>query len=182
MEENFIVLLIGPSGSGKTTLALELERRYSWKSVESYTTRPRRTNEEKGHIFISNDAFNRIPANEMAAYTEYNGYRYCATMDQIEKSQIYVIDPVGAKNFNYSGEKAVLMFYLSVPEKIRMQRMKNRGDSDSMIKDRIHTDQIAFGDEAIRSLCLHKLDGTLQPEVAAEKISCMCEKICRRKL
>lgn len=181
MGENFIVLLIGPSGSGKTTLALELERRYGWKSVESYTTRPKRANEEKGHVFISNDAFDRIPANEMAAYTEYNGYRYCATMEQIEKSQIYVIDPVGAKNFNYSGEKSVLMFYLSVPEEIRMQRMRNRGDSDSMIEDRIHTDQVAFGDEAMQTLYPYKLDGTQRPEVAAEEISRMCEEICWRK-
>ena len=37
-----IYLLVGPSGSGKSSVARELEKRYGFGEIQSYTERPRR--------------------------------------------------------------------------------------------------------------------------------------------
>ena len=52
-----IFCLVGPSGSGKTTVAKALEK-HGYNVIQSYTTRPRRSENEWGHTFvtvISND-------------------------------------------------------------------------------------------------------------------------------
>ena len=47
-----IFLIIGESGSGKTTLVSSLEKQKNLKSIQSYTTRPPRYENEYGHIFV----------------------------------------------------------------------------------------------------------------------------------
>lgn len=37
-----IYLIVGPSGSGKSSVARELEKRYGFGEIQSYTERPRR--------------------------------------------------------------------------------------------------------------------------------------------
>ena len=53
-----IFLIIGESGSGKTTLVSSLEKQKNLKSIQSYTTRPPRYENEYGHIFVSENEFN----------------------------------------------------------------------------------------------------------------------------
>ena len=48
-------LIVGQSGSGKTTIMTTLEEKYELKSIQSYTTRPKRSDGETGHIFISDE-------------------------------------------------------------------------------------------------------------------------------
>lgn len=154
MDNNFIVLLVGASGSGKTSLAEKTERLYGWKSVMSYTTRPKRFPDEKGHIFVSDEEFDRlVKRNEIVAYTEYSGYRYCATAAQASICQIYVIDIPGILYFrqHYTGPKKILTVLIDLPEGIRRSRMGQRGDTDT-ISTRLETDRVKFSDEQIRLL------------------------------
>lgn len=149
MDNNFIVLLVGASGSGKTTLAEKMERLYGWKSVISYTTRPKRFPDETGHIFVSDDQFDRlVKRDKIVAYTEYNGYRYCATAAQAAICQIYVIDIPGVLYFrqHYTGSKKILTVLIDLPEGIRRSRMQQRGDTDT-IGSRLETDRVKFSDE-----------------------------------
>jgi hypothetical protein len=44
-----LILLCGKSGSGKTTVADLLQSKYGLKQLESYTTRPQRKADERGH-------------------------------------------------------------------------------------------------------------------------------------
>ena len=67
MNGNTIYLIVGRSGSGKTTIAEELERKYGLKSIQSYTTRPKRSDNETGHIFVSDEEFDKL--TDMVAYT-----------------------------------------------------------------------------------------------------------------
>lgn len=140
-----IILLVGESGSGKTTIADLLEEMYGYKVLKSYTTRLPRLN-DTSHVFITDEEFDNL--KDIVAYTEYNGYRYCATADQVDHSDIYVIDPDGIEKLKeiYHGKKKLVDVYIRVPEEIRASRMKKRGDSDAQIASRLDYDKKAFAD------------------------------------
>lgn len=141
-----IYLIVGPSGSGKTTIASVLEKAFGLKAVESYTTRPPRYEGERGHIFVSDEEFDAL--GPMCAYTEYNGYRYGVTADIIDTHDIYVIDPYGVKYLveHYEGNKLIVPIRIYAPWKVRLERMKQRGDSEEEIYKRESQDDISFGE------------------------------------
>ena len=140
----FIFLIVGKSGSGKTTLVNKLCQDYHYTSIESYTTRPPRYDGERGHIFVDENDF--PPKDEWVGYTEYNGYRYCATQNQVEQSNFYVIDPAGVDYFmkQYHGDKTPVVIGIYASETVRRQRMKSRGDTDEAIESRIANDAKSF--------------------------------------
>lgn len=170
-----IYCIVGPSGSGKTTVTKILERDYGMKLVESYTTRPPRYPNEKGHIFVSDKEFDAL--GEMCAYTEYDGHRYGVTPEVIDQNDIYVIDPYGL-NFlrrRYPGEKTVVGIFISVNEEERKRRMRARGDSEEKILKRIVQDDISFGepeDMRMYQMCVPNCDSDLTARCIATFIGC----------
>lgn len=140
----YIYLLVGPSGSGKSTVADILNRKYGWKVVDSYTTRPPRYPDEKGHIFVTQYEFDKL--DNRIAYTEFNGYEYCATLDQIEESDVYIIDPAGVDYFAavYDGCKIPVIFYLDISEDDALINMLKRNDTESDAIRRIGNDAEEF--------------------------------------
>lgn len=85
-------LIVGRSGSGKDTLAKELEK-HGLTQLTSYTTREPRTKNDNSHIFITKEEASTI--TDRAAETVINGHEYFTTFDQVEDSDIYIIDPIG---------------------------------------------------------------------------------------
>ena len=143
MQNNLILLLVGKSGSGKSTIADELERIYRIKVLRSYTTRPPRPN-DTSHTFVTEEEFDKL--TDMVAFTNFNGYRYCATAAQVEDSDVYVIDPAGVEFFkkHYHGKKKIVDVYIKAGKEIRFDRMLSRGDSVEKAIDRITYDDEAF--------------------------------------
>ena len=139
-----LILLVGPSGSGKSTIASMLELRNGWRQLRSYTTRPKRYPTEGGHVFISEEDFRIL--KDLMAYTEYSGFRYGATKQQLEESGIYVVDIPGVESLvrNYRGSKKLVAFCLPVDESQTRERMAARGDSMKAIEERLATDRSAF--------------------------------------
>lgn len=141
-----IILLVGESGCGKSTIAAKLEA-YGLKSIKSYTTRSVRENDRKDadtHTFISDEEFDKL--SDIVGYTEFNGYRYCATAEQVDNADIWVIDPKGVEYFRqtYKGTKKPIVVYIDVPEEERAIRMGHRGDNLGQISDRLAHDREAF--------------------------------------
>lgn len=140
---NNLYLIIGPSGSGKTSLAEGLSWKLGMKQVESYTTRSPRYPGETGHIFVSDEEFDKL--GEMCAYTEFDGHRYGVTKNILDKSDVYVIDPAGVMYLldNYSG-KPLRYIWLATSPGVCYERMIHRGDSEEKAKKRIENDSDRF--------------------------------------
>ena len=126
---NCIFLIVGCSGSGKTTITERLEQKYGLKSIQSYTTRKPRYEGETGHIFISDEEFDKI--TDMVAYTEFAGNRYCATAEQVENNDLYIIDPKGVDFFMkaYKGSKTPKIIFISSNLTTRYERMVERAET-----------------------------------------------------
>lgn len=169
-NQKTIILLMGASGSGKTTVSKVLMKKYGWKDIESYTTRPARHANEHGHVFITDTEFDKIKDSDMCAYTLYNGHRYCATNAQADQADIYVIDPAGVKEFKkrYRGIRTPIVVYLETSSDTRRQRMEKRGDTDEMIDSRLQLDDEAFK-EAEQMADITVL-GTLKPDTIARRL------------
>ena len=126
---NCIFLIVGCSGSGKTTITEQLEQKYGLKSIQSYTTRKPRYEGETGHIFISDEEFDKL--TDMVAYTEFAGNRYCATAEQVEDNDLYIIDPKGIDFFmkSYNGGKTPKVIFISCNLTTRYERMIEREET-----------------------------------------------------
>ena len=126
---NCIFLIVGCSGSGKTTITEQLEQKYGLKSIQSYTTRKPRYDGESGHTFVSDEEFDKL--TDIVAYTEFAGNRYCATAEQVEDNDLYIIDPKGIDFFmkSYKGSKTPKVIFISSNLTTRYERMVERAET-----------------------------------------------------
>jgi len=141
---NTIFLIVGESGCGKTTIVSALEKQRGLKSIQSYTTRPKRSENEYGHLFVSTEEFTQL--KDLVAYTKFNGFEYGATSEQVENNDLYVIDKRGIDFFKqaYKGTKQIKVIYIKSSISTRVERMEQRGDKFANIMERIVNDVTDF--------------------------------------
>lgn len=141
-KKKVLLLLVGPSGSGKSSVA-ELLQEKGLRKLISYTTRPPRGPLDD-HLFITEEEFRVL--EDLAAYTEFNGYRYGATKRQVRESDIYIVDIPGVENLfrNKPNDVLFLAAYITASEAERRRRMEARGDTPSQTDERIRHDRLAF--------------------------------------
>lgn len=130
MSNHKLFCIMGETASGKDTLTKKLCEDTGMRSIVSYTTRPRRTNEGDTHIFVDDSVYEQMKDN-LAAYTEINGFRYWTTIEQIYDNDIYIIDPNGLETLENLGLEDIDLcsIYINVPIDIRLERALYRGDS-----------------------------------------------------
>lgn len=136
-----LYLIVGKSASGKTTVAEFLEKEKGMKSVQSYSTRKPRYEGETGHTFISDEEFDQL--ENIIAYTEYHGHRYCSTQKQLDEADVYVVDPPGVETLleRYSNQsRDICIIFFSASIQTRIDRMRNRNDDNEKIIGRLYND------------------------------------------
>lgn len=150
-----IFCILGESGSGKDTLVEYTlkEFKLKLKPVLSYTDRPIRQGEQNGkeHIFLSKEEmteFLNSNKKDIAAYTRIgeSGYRYCAMTSVIDRSDIYIIDPNGLKEFKErTGDRYnIVSIYIDCPLKERRKRTEGRSDAASKFEARVAAESDQF--------------------------------------
>lgn len=109
--------------------------------VKSYATRPPRNEEERtrsmDHIFISEDEVEQY-IDKIVAYTKINGYQYFTTTDILDKSDVYLIDPIGIESLfqHVAGRYNFVFVYISTDPQIALERAKLRGDDLEVFQKR----------------------------------------------
>lgn len=135
-----LVFVLGQSGSGKDTivdLACELG---DYRKVRSYTTRPPRDNEGDTHIFITEEEYDVLEPL-MIAKTEFDGYRYGATQEQLNDSDFYILDADGYNSLDFSAlTYPYITVFVQADEETCRRRMKQRGDTAEQVERRMCKD------------------------------------------
>lgn len=136
-----IIVIIGPSGSGKTVISRELAKRGYPKLVTS-TTRAPRMGETQGvdYYFIDRQSFD---PSQYVEHTYYDGNIYGLSKAEIDqKLQEYdtvqlAMDQNGARAMKKQYPQATKLIFVTISKKVMAERMRARGDSERMIRERI---------------------------------------------
>lgn len=146
MGKKKLICVMGETCSGKDTYISRLCSEYPelFKAIVSYTDRPMRSTEKDGreHWFLSKEEFTKkYESSKALAYTKIqaegndDGYRYMATLDQLDECNVYCIDPNGVQylkeNFPEIELKIILIW---APYVDRLSRAElGRNDLDNFI-------------------------------------------------
>lgn len=138
MKKPLIICIVGESGVGKSHLADYITDKLGIQSIPSYTTRLPRENEKikSTHIHISHEEFDKIRLSDMIAFTEFGGNRYCCTIDQVQETNLYIIDAPGLKWLRqiFSDDFCIKSVRLWAYDEVRLERLK--GDVLRMERDK----------------------------------------------
>ena len=148
-KDHVLFCIMAESAAGKDRLVNTLCEKNGFTQLISYTTRPRRENEGDTHVFVDNDTFLNMKENDqIAAYTNINSNHYWSTIDQLYKTDFYVIDPIGVKSLKELNlpNLRVVTVYINVPEDIRAQRAKKRKDDINVYRSRCLSERQQFRD------------------------------------
>lgn len=145
---NNLYLICGKSGSGKTYSVEKLYDECGYDVLCSYTTRPKRHKNDTDHIYVDTSMYYKMKEdNNIAAETLYDHHLYWATVDQVNQSDLYVIDVAGIKSLKkLEFDKPIVVVYLDCSEETRMKRMRMRGDTTKNIEKRINEDRVSFNE------------------------------------
>lgn len=150
MQKKF--LIIGRSGTGKTMLAKGAAKKLGLSLLKSYCTRPPRPGEvDPDHIFISSNKVD-FYRDRMIAYTDkVDEYERFATIDQLQTSDLYIIDPIGLKylqslDFPEFEDMKLIRIYIRVPYTTNIKRLKDRGDDTRTFLKRFESENGQFLD------------------------------------
>lgn len=136
-----IFLLLGPSGCGKTTLGQQLVT-IGIPELVSHTTRPMRKGEIDGYSyhFVSPEEFEQTPMIESVTYA---GKSYGLSYEEVQTklqthSQVFaVVDINGVRRIKEAFGDLVTVCFIQADEEVLATRMRNRGDAEELVQQRL---------------------------------------------
>lgn len=139
------IIIVGAGGSGKD----HLKQRFidkGYKPSVSYTTRPPRSSEAEGvdYYFINEGAFKSlIKQGEFFEFKEFNGWYYGLSNVDFKIAGVMIMTPPSIRQLSKEIRETSFIIYIDIPEEIRIKRLSNRNDADS-IKRRVVADREMF--------------------------------------
>lgn len=125
MKDKICFCLVGKSGTGKSTIAAHAALLLNLNILQSYTTRPKRSEDETGHIFVTDNEYSNL--TNIVAETTFGKYKYCATKEQIDNADIYIVDKSGIQDiinkYISKGERQIVVIYIKTNFVIRLLRV-----------------------------------------------------------
>ena len=130
MNKYNLIVLCGPAGSGKNYMLNKLMSKYpdDLNLIIPDTTRPPRDSEKDGvdYNFLTADKFFTKKHLEV---TEFNNWYYGTPLDTLrqDKVNITILNPMAISQiYKYIDNLNIKIFYIDVPDKIRITRQLNR--------------------------------------------------------
>jgi guanylate kinase len=146
-KEHAVVLLVGRTGSGKSSLIKRVCERTNLTALQSYATRPKRSESDNDHIFVNVEEYIRAKENgEIAIDGEIAGNYYYSTIEQLYNSDLYTINPEALDRLLAMDLPNIrfVVVYISCPDKIREKRVMERGDSKHNFRVRDFSERQEF--------------------------------------
>lgn len=154
-----MIVLLGKTASGKDTILNELVKKYNYKRIISYTTRPMRKGEiqDKTYHFISDEEF--LKKKEEEFFLECNEFdtadgiwRYgSAKEDYLNATDdtVIILTPSGlsALKVYIARQKVdidIIALYIYANNNTIEKRLKKRGDKKEEVDRRIKADNVDF--------------------------------------
>lgn len=158
-----LIVLIGPSGAGKSTAANLLVTHYGFRLQKTITTRPKRDDRDIDHIFVNEETFQEMAAQNMFFGTIHSfGHDYgLPKFDHAERT-VLLLRAAAVKEFRTRFPDAMII-EIDAPIEILVSRLivrdsLNRVDTESLAQE------IALG----RSLATATFDSS---KLSAEDIA-----------
>ena len=148
-KEHVVFCIMGESASGKDKLVTKLCDKNQWSHLISFSTRPKRYEDEDTHIFVDEDTFqDMLNEQQVAVWTNIDGNYYWSTIDQLYESDFYIINPEGLKMLKERNlpNLRLVTVYINVPEDIRKERAMARGDDINKYRSRSLAEKQQFRD------------------------------------
>ena len=152
-----MIVLVGASASGKTEIAKILYQKFGYHKCITTTTRPKRTHEKDGidYHFVSVDQFMSI--QDQAGFAEsasYHDHFYGIQKKDVKRDGVVIVEPNGANTLIKTLTRDVFVVYVHASEALREKRMIERGDLQSVVKERIVFDRQVFDEKKIMRIDL----------------------------
>ena len=140
------IILIGPAAAGKDFMKNKFRAR-GFKCDCSYTTRPQREGEIEGvdYYFTPSVLFhNLVNSDRFYEHVKHGEYEYGTGKMEWETSDVFIMECDGLLTLSPEDRASSMIIYVNAPQKVRIQRMKDRGWTLRAIMDRLKVDKAKF--------------------------------------
>lgn len=174
---NKILVFLGESGCGKTTIISELVKRYPniFKKVVTCTSREKRVNEVEGqdYHFLSPDYFLSNPNLVLVKNNDLSACYGTRLSDLKSETHHLLITSklAGVSKLRNLGFNNLIVVNFLINKKLKIQRMRSRGDSYRMIYDRIKSDQPTIPNLEIEEVDILSIEASQTVEEIIDIIS-----------
>lgn len=139
------IIIVGGGGSGKDYLKkLFLDK--GFKSDISYTTRPKRDDEEDGvdYHYVSEEDFDQmVGENKFLQWKSFRGWRYGTHKFEWNTKDIFIQTPEGLEALTERDRASSFVVFVDIKESIREARLRERNDADD-VERRLNADREQF--------------------------------------